>query len=32
MYKKIFRIRDGLVKWFGDNGIFEITDYQLIDK
>jgi len=32
MYKKIFWIREGLVKWFGDNGIFEITDYQLIDK
>jgi len=32
LYKKIFQIRKGLVKWFGDNGIFEITDYQLIDK
>jgi uncharacterized protein (TIGR00290 family) len=32
LYKKIFQIRKGLVKWFGDNGIFEITDYRLIDK
>ena len=32
LYKKKFRIREGLVKWFGDNGIFEITDYELIDK
>ena len=26
------QIRTGMVKWFGDNGIFEITDYELIDK
>ncbi len=32
LYKKKFRIKGGLVKWFGDNGIFEITDYELIDK
>ncbi len=32
LYKKKFRIKEGLVKWFGDNGIFEITDYELIDK
>jgi diphthine-ammonia ligase len=32
LYKKKFRIKQGLVKWFGDNGIFEITDYELIDK
>ena len=32
LYKKKFRIKEGLVKWFGDNGIFEIIDYELIDK
>jgi diphthine-ammonia ligase len=32
IYKKKFEIRAGMVKWFGDNGIFEITDYELIDK
>ncbi|HXW03324.1 MAG TPA: diphthine--ammonia ligase [Nitrosarchaeum sp.] len=32
IYKKKLVIRDGIVKWFGDNGIFEITDYELIDK
>lgn len=31
-YKKKLEIRKGMVKWFGDNGIFEITDYELIDK
>jgi diphthine-ammonia ligase len=32
IYKKKLVIRDGIVKWFGDNGIFEITEYELIDK
>jgi uncharacterized protein (TIGR00290 family) len=32
IYKKKLEIRTGKVKWFGDNGIFEITDYELIDK
>jgi ABC transporter with metal-binding/Fe-S-binding domain ATP-binding protein len=32
IYKKKLEIREGMVKWFGDNGIFEITDYELIDK
>ena len=32
IYKKKLEIREGIVKWFGDNGIFEITDYELIDK
>ena len=32
IYKKKLRIRKGIVKWFGDNGIFEISDYELIDK
>ena len=32
IYNKRFQIKEGVVKWFGDNGIFEITDYQLIDK
>jgi len=32
IYKKKLEIRTGMVKWFGDNGIFEITDYELIDK
>jgi len=32
IYKKKLEIRKGMVKWFGDNGIFEITDYELIDK
>ncbi|HEX7818919.1 MAG TPA: diphthine--ammonia ligase, partial [Nitrososphaeraceae archaeon] len=31
-YKKKLEIRTGKVKWYGDNGIFEITDYELIDK
>jgi len=32
IYKKKFRIKQGIVKWTGDNGIFEITEYELIDK
>ena len=32
IYKKKVEIRKGIVKWFGDNGIFEIIDYELIDK
>lgn len=32
IYKKKLEIRKGMVKWFSDNGIFEITDYELIDK
>ena len=32
IYKKKLEIRKGIVKWFGDNGIFEIIDYELIDK
>jgi uncharacterized protein (TIGR00290 family) len=32
IYKKKLEIREGIVKWFGDNGIFEIIDYDLIDK
>ncbi|HJU78878.1 MAG TPA: diphthine--ammonia ligase [Nitrososphaeraceae archaeon] len=32
IYKKKLKIREGVVKWFGDNGIFEISDYELIDK
>jgi ABC transporter with metal-binding/Fe-S-binding domain ATP-binding protein len=32
IYKKKLRIREGIVKWFGDNGIFEISEYELIDK
>jgi len=32
IYKKKLEIRTGMIKWFGDNGIFEITDYELIDK
>ena len=32
IYKKKLEIREGIVKWFGDNGIFEITEYELIDK
>jgi ABC transporter with metal-binding/Fe-S-binding domain ATP-binding protein len=32
LYKKKFRIKQGMVRWNGDNGIFEITDYELIDK
>ena len=32
LYKKRLRIKQGIVKWYGDNGIFEITDYDLIDK
>ena len=32
IYKKKLEIRKGIVKWFGDNGIFEIMDYDLIDK
>jgi predicted ATP pyrophosphatase (TIGR00289 family) len=32
IYKKKLEIREGIVRWFGDNGIFEITDYELIDK
>ena len=32
IYKKKLEVRKGIVKWFGDNGIFEITDYELIDK
>ncbi len=32
LYKKKFRIKEGIVRWFGDNGIFEITDYELINK
>ena len=32
IYKKKLEIRTGMVKWYGDNGIFEITDYELIDK
>lgn len=32
IYKKKLEIRRGIVKWFGDNGIFEITDYGLVDK
>lgn len=32
IYKKKLEIRKAMVKWFGDNGIFEITDYELIDK
>lgn len=32
IYKKKLENTTGMVKWFGDNGIFEITDYELIDK
>jgi diphthine-ammonia ligase len=32
IYNKKLKIREGNVKWFGDNGIFEISDYELIDK
>ena len=32
LYRKKFRIKQGMVKWNGNNGIFEITDYDLIDK
>ena len=32
IYKKKLEIKEGIVKWFGDNGIFEIIDYELIDK
>jgi ABC transporter with metal-binding/Fe-S-binding domain ATP-binding protein len=32
IYKKKLKIREGIVKWFGDNGIFEISEYELIDK
>ena len=32
LYKKKFKIKQGIVKWSGDNGIFEITEYELIDK
>ncbi|HEX2306080.1 MAG TPA: diphthine--ammonia ligase [Nitrososphaeraceae archaeon] len=32
LYKKKFRIKQGMVRSNGDNGIFEITDYELIDK
>ena len=32
IYKKKLEIRTAMVKWYGDNGIFEITDYELIDK
>jgi diphthine-ammonia ligase len=32
LYRKKFRIKQGMVKWNGNNGIFEITDYELIDK
>ena len=32
LYKKKLRIKQGVVKWYGENGIFEITDYELIDK
>jgi uncharacterized protein (TIGR00290 family) len=32
IYKKKLEIKRGIVKWFGDNGIFEIIDYELIDK
>jgi diphthamide synthase (EF-2-diphthine--ammonia ligase) len=32
LYKKKFKIIQGIVKWSGDNGIFEITEYELIDK
>jgi diphthine-ammonia ligase len=32
LYKKKFGIQHGMVRWNGDNGIFEITDYKLIDK
>ena len=32
IYKKKLEIREGKVKWFGDNGIFEISDYDIIDK
>jgi diphthamide synthase (EF-2-diphthine--ammonia ligase) len=32
IYKKKFKIKQGIVKWRGDNGIFEITEYELIDK
>jgi uncharacterized protein (TIGR00290 family) len=32
IYKKRLEIREGMVKWFGDYGIFEIIDYELIDK
>jgi diphthine-ammonia ligase len=32
IYKKKFKIKQGIVKWSGDNGIFEITEYELIDK
>lgn len=32
IYKKKLAIKEGIVKWFGDNGIFEIIDYELIDK
>jgi diphthine-ammonia ligase len=32
LYSKKFRIKQGMVKWNGNNGIFEIIDYELIDK
>ena len=32
IYRKRLEIREGMVKWFGDSGIFEIIDYELIDK
>lgn len=32
IYKKELKIKEGIVRWFGDNGIFEISDYELIDK
>jgi len=32
LYRKKFRIKQGMVKWNGNNGIFEITDYDLVDK
>ena len=32
IYKKKLKIKQGIVKWSGDNGIFEITEYELIDK
>jgi diphthine-ammonia ligase len=32
LYRKKFRIKQGMVKWNGNNGIFEIIDYELIDK
>ena len=32
IYKQKLEIKEGIVKWFGDNGIFEIIGYELIDK